>query len=53
MSFEMQSRVAELMQRIERNIEIASQNPQLVLESEFKGISPSGKVTAWTDALGR
>jgi hypothetical protein len=53
MSFETEARVAEIMRSIERKVELASQNPEAVVYGQFKGISPSGAVTAWVDAIGR
>jgi len=52
-SFETEARVAELMKKIERKVEMAAQNPEAVVYGRFEGTSSSGVVTAWVDAVGR
>ncbi|RKT86629.1 hypothetical protein SAMN05421805_106282 [Saccharopolyspora antimicrobica] len=53
MSFETEARVADLMRKIERKVEMATQNPEAVVYGQFEGTSSSGVATAWVDAVGR
>lgn len=48
---DVESQVAKAMQKLERNIEKASRNPQAVLQGSFSGTSRN--VTVWVDSLGR
>jgi hypothetical protein len=50
---EMEARIAELMDRLDRNIGVVTNDPERVLNGHFKGVSRSGVVTVWVDLLGR
>lgn len=41
------------MEKLRRNIDVARRNPAAVINGNFKGVSASGEVTVWVDAMGR
>jgi DNA-binding protein YbaB len=48
---DIQERVSQAMEQLERNVQRAMQDPDAVLQGSFKGTS--GAVTVWVDAVGR
>lgn len=50
---ELEASLAAMAERLDRNIEIATRDPERVINGNFKGTSRSGLVTVWVDVLGR